>query len=206
MGPRSLPLDSLSWSGWGGNLNLAYVVLLVSALALLGLLLYVVIVFNGFVRMRNTIRKSWANVDVLLRQRSNEVPNLIACVQGYMVHERSTLESLAKARSEVLQRPELSGKAQADSVVTESLRTVFAVAEGYPELKANQNFMKLQERITGLENELADRREFYNDAVTRYNIRIHSFPDLLIARALRARDEPLFKATEDDARLPTYRP
>jgi LemA protein len=115
-----------------------------------------------------------------------------------MEHERRTLEALTKARTEVLQAPTLSRKAAADSFITASLKTIFAVAENYPDLEANENFLRLQNRITGIENELADRREFYNDSVTIYNIRIHSFPDLIVARLMKYTDEPWFKASAED--------
>jgi LemA protein len=151
------------------------------------------------VRLKNNIRKSWANIDVLLRQRSDELPNLIATVKGYMDHERTTLELLTKARTEVLKAPTLSKKATADTVITEALKTIFAVAESYPNLKADERFHQLQTRITALENELADRREFYNDSVKIYNIRIHSIPDVMVARMMHYTDEPWFKASEKDA-------
>lgn len=155
-------------------------------------------IYNSLVRLKNNIRKSWANIDVLLKQRSDELPNLIATVKGYMDHERTTLELLTKARTEVLQAPTLSKKAAADNVITEALKTIFAVAESYPNLKANERFHQLQTRITTLENELADRREFYNDSVKIYNIRIHSIPDVMVARMMHYTDEPWFKASEKD--------
>src|SRR5512136_1630971 len=160
------------------------------------LLIALLLIYNGLVRLKNNIEKSWANIDVLLKQRSDELPNLIASVKGYMVHERTTLEALTKARIEVLKEQSLSKKAASDMLITESLKTIFAVAENYPLLKANENFLKLQNRITALENELADRREFYNDSVNIYNIRIHSIPDLIVARMIKCTDESLFKASE----------
>jgi len=162
------------------------------------LLIVLLLIYNGLVRLKNNIEKSWANIDVLLKQRSDELPNLIASVKGYMVHERTTLEALTKARTEVIKEQSLSKKAASDMLITESLKTIFAVAENYPTLKANENFLKLQNRITTLENELADRREFYNDSVNIYNIRIHSIPDLIVARMMKYNNEPLFKALEED--------
>jgi len=177
------------------------ILLLIIGLMLLVFLLFIIVIYNGLIRLKNNIHKSWANVDVLLKQRSDELPNLVATVKGYMVHERTTLEMLTKARTDVLQATTLSRRAASDIAITESLKTIFAVAENYPDLKANENFLKLQNRITALENELADRREFYNDSVTLFNIRIHSFPDLLIARMMKCSDEQLFKASEQDKQL-----
>jgi LemA protein len=179
-------------------MDVVTIVLLLIGLILLVILLSFLIMYNGLVRLRNNIKKSWANIDVLLKQRSDEVPNLIATVKGYMEHERNTFESLTKARTEVLQATTLSKKAVAHDMISESLKTIFAVAENYPNLKANENFLKLQTRITGLENELADRREFYNDSVNIYNIRIHSIPDMIVARMMKVSDEQLFTASEED--------
>ena len=160
----------------------------------------IVIIYNNLIRLRNNIDKSWANIDFLLKQRSNEIPNLINTVKGYMEHERETLESLTKARSILTETEKLSRKAAVDNLISDLLKTIFAVAEDYPDLKAVENFLKLQQRITGLENELADRREFYNDSVTIYNTRIQSFPDLFVARRLHLNVVDLFKATEEDKR------
>ena len=174
------------------------IIFLIIGLLFFTLLIALLLIYNGLVRLKNNIKKSWANIDVLLKQRSDELPNLIASVKGYMEHERTTLEALTKARTDVLQAPTLSKKAVADMLITEALKTIFAVAENYPNLKANENFLKLQNRITSLENELADRREFYNDSVNIYNIRIHSFPDMIVARMLNYTDEQWFKASDED--------
>jgi LemA protein len=160
----------------------------------------IIIIYNNLIRLINNIDKSWANIDVLLKQRSNEIPNLINTVKGYMKHEQQTLESLTKARSIILETEKLSRKAAVDNLITDLLKTVFAVAEDYPALKAVENFLKLQKRITGLENELADRREFYNNSVTIYNIRVKSIPDLIVARMIHLKPVDLFKATKEDKR------
>jgi LemA protein len=177
------------------------IIFLIIGLLFVILLTALLLIYNGLVRLKNNIKKSWANIDVLLKQRSDELPNLIASVKGYMQHERATLEALTKARTDVLQAPTLSKKAASDMLITESLKTIFAVAENYPMLKANENFLKLQNRITALENELADRREFYNDSVNIYNIRIHSIPDMIVARMMKCTDEQFFKASEEDKAL-----
>jgi LemA protein len=184
-------------------MDLIMIILAIIGLIVLSLVVFFVYMYNGLIRLKNSIGKAWANIDVLLKQRSDELPNLIASVKGYMEHERSTLELLTKARTEVLQATTLSRKAAADSMITESLKTIFAVAENYPNLKANENFLKLQNRITALENQLADRRELYNEIVTIYNTRIHSIPDALVARLIHYTDEPWFKATEEEKKLVT---
>ena len=176
------------------------IILTILALILILFFIVIIIIYNNLIRLRNNIDKSWANIDVLLIQRSNEIPNLINTVKGYMKHEQQTLESLTKARSMILKTEKLSRKAAVDNLITDLLKTVFAVAEDYPALKAVENFLKLQQRIIGLENELADRREFYNDSVTIYNIRIKSIPDLIVARMIHLKLVDLFKATEEDKR------
>jgi len=179
-------------------MELVTIILLIIGLIILIILVSLLVIYNGLIRLKNNIRKSWSNIDVLLKQRSDEVPNLVASVKGYMEHERNTLEALTKARTEVLQATTLSKKAVAHEVISESLKTIFAVAENYPNLKANENFLKLQTRITGIENEIADRREFYNDSVNIYNIRIHSIPDVIVARLMHYTNEQLFQASEED--------
>lgn len=174
--------------------------LTILALILIIFFVAIIIIYNNLIRLRNNIDKSWANINVLLKQRSNEIPNLINTVKGYMKHEHQTLESLTKARSMILKTEKLSRKAAVDNLITDLLKTVFAVAEDYPTLKAVENFLKLQQRITGLENELADRREFYNDSVTIYNIRIKSIPDLIVAKMIHLKPVDLFKATKEDKR------
>jgi LemA protein len=181
-------------------IDIFLIIITIVILVLVIFLISIIIIFNNLIRLRNNIDKSWANIDVLLKQRSSEIPNLISTVKGYMVHERKTLESLTKARSVLSESETLSRKAAVDNLISGLLKTVFAVAENYPNLKAGENFLKLQQRITGLENELADRREFYNDSVTIYNTRIQSIPDLLVAKMLHLKSVDLFKATDEDKR------
>lgn len=174
------------------------ILITIAVLFLIGIAAYFIYVFNGLVRLKNNIKKSWANIDVLLKQRSDELPKLIESVKGYMKHERSLLENLTKARTQFLKAKTMGEKARSDNVISGALKTLFAVAENYPNLKANENFMQLQNRISGLENELADRREFYNDSVNTYNIRIQSFPDMFVARVLKYGNEEMFKVAEED--------
>lgn len=179
-------------------MDLWLTIILIIGLLLATFLIVLLLIYNHLIRLKNNIDKSWANIDVLLKQRSDELPNLIASVKGYMIHERTTIEALTKGRTDVLKEQTLSKKAATDILITESLKIIFVAVENYPTLKANENFLKLQNRITALENELADRREFYNDSVNIYNIRIRSIPDLIVARMMNCIDEPLFKASEED--------
>ena len=169
-------------------------------LLVVGLGIYFAIVFNSLVLLRNNIDKAWANVDVLLKQRHDELPKLIDTCKGYMQYEQQTLLAVTDARSAYARAGSLPEKAQAENQLTGALRSLFAVAEKYPELKANENFLALEQRITALKEEIADRREFFNDSVNTYNIRIRQLPDVFVAMLLFMRPKEMFQATEEDRR------
>jgi len=172
------------------------IIIIFLAIVVIVIIAWFVAIFNGLVRLKNNIKKSLANINVLLKQRSDELPKLVASVKGYMKHERKLLTELTKARTSIMSAKTLSAKANADNQISSALKSIFAVAENYPNLKANENFLKLQERISGLENELSDRREFYNDSVNTYNIRIQSVPDRFVAGMLHYQAEEMFKVSE----------
>lgn len=172
-------------------LNYAALILLIAGTAI-----YAVVVYNGLVRLQNETRRAWANIDVLLKQRHDEVPNLVACVKGYMDHERQTLEAVTQARTASMNAASIPQKAQADLLMTGALRSFFAVAEGYPQLKANENFLALQNRISELEERIADRREFFNDDVNTYNTRIAQLPEVFMARIMKLRPQEMFLVNE----------
>lgn len=147
--------------------------------------LYFVMTYNSLVSIKNNVEKAWANIDVLLKQRNDELPKLIDTCKAYMTHEAQTLEKVTQARMGVdaaRQMHDIAGLPKAETALQASLGGLFAVAENYPDLKANQTFINLQSRITGLENQIADRREFYNDTVNINNVRIEQFPDLVVAK------------------------
>jgi LemA protein len=165
-----------------------------------GLLIYAVMIYNELVRLRNDIDRAWANIDVLLKQRHDEIPNLVETVKGYMQHERETLLAVTQARSASLSAATMAQKAQADLLVTGALHGLFAVAENYPQLKANDNFLRLQGRISELEERIADRREFFNDDVNTYNTRIVQVPDVLLAGMMNLRPREMFKVSDEERR------
>ena len=165
---------------------------------LIGMIFYFISTYNGLIQLKNNIKKSWSNINVLLKQRTDELPKLINSVKGYIKHERGTFEVITKARAGMMKAKTRSQKAAADNMITSALKTLFAVAENYPELKANESFQKLQTRISGIENELADRREFYNDSANQFNIRIQSFPDMIVARFMKLTEQEMFKVSEED--------
>lgn len=179
-------------------LGLTLIILAAVALVLVVIVFYFVTIYNGLVQLKNNIKKSLANIDVLLKQRADELPKLVDTVKGYIKHEKGVLENVTKARTAFMNAKNIHEKAAADNMLTGALKTLFAVSENYPQLKANENFNQLQNRISSIENELADRREFYNDSVNTYNIRIQTIPDVVIANMLRYTSEEMFKATEQE--------
>lgn len=174
------------------------IILLVAAFAFAIFIGYFITIYNGLVSLKNNIKKAWANIDVLLKQRHDELPKLIKVCESYMKYERDTLERITKARAFYNTANTVSEKVKANNMVSDALKSLFAVAENYPDLKANQNFMQLQGRITSLEENIADRREFYNESVNNYNIRIAQVPDVIVARMLGYQPETMFQVSEED--------
>ena len=148
------------------------------------ILLYAIVIYNGLVRLKHGMTKAWSNIDVLLKQRHDELPKLVETCRRYMQYEQQTLDQVMKARAAVSsagQRRELGALGTAEGELRLGLGNLFALAEAYPELKANETFRHLQERITGLEESIAHRREFYNESVNINNVRIEQFPDMILA-------------------------
>ena len=164
----------------------------------LALVMYGVGLYNGLIRLSMNAAKAWANIDVLLKQRYDEIPKLVKVCEGYMKHERETLEKITAARTACMNAQGVAQSAQAENALSGTLKTLFAVAENYPDLKANQSFAQLQQRVSYLESQIADRREFYNDSVNQYNIRIHQIPDMFLANMLNFGDKELFKVSEQE--------
>ncbi len=165
------------------------------------LLIYVVSIYNQLVRIKHNVSKAWSNIDVLLKQRHDEIPKLVETCKQYMKFEQDTLEKVMQARSQVSearQNQDVTGLGMAEGALRMGLGQLFALAEDYPELRANENFQHLQSRISTLENTIADRREFYNESANINNIGIEQFPDAIVARLFRfgARDLLEFEASE----------
>src|SRR5436190_14219587 len=175
-------------------------VLLVLGIIVFVIIMYFVGIYNNLVTLKNDIDRSFSNIDVILKQRHDELPKLIETCRGYMQYEQKTLQLVVEARNAYQKAGSLPEKAQADNLLSGALKTLFAVAESYPELKANNNFMQLQNRITELEEKIADRREFFNDDVNTYNIRIQEIPDALLAWLMHLERKDLFKVAEEDRR------
>ena len=176
----------------------------VIGLIVVGAIGYFVSLYNGLIVLRRSIDKDWANIDVLLKQRYDEIGKLVKVCEGYMKYERETLEKLVSLRTAYLGSGSVADKTKIDGEISGTLKSLFAVAENYPDLKANQNFLHLQGRISELENAIADRRELYNESVNIYNIRIHQIPDMVVAGMLGYTDQALFQvaaAEREDVKI-----
>jgi len=164
-------------------------------------LLYGVLVFNALVRLRNRTDNGWSQIDVQLRRRYDLIPNLVQTVQGYAAHEKELFEHVAEARSRGMGATNVADQVQAENMITAGLGRLMAVAERYPDLKANQNFLALQEELTGTESKIAYARQFYNDQVMRLNTKIQSFPSSVVANLFHVEPRAFFDI-EDPARGP----
>jgi len=160
------------------------VLLLVAGFVVVGVVGAVIAIYNHLVHLRFGVDKSWANIDVLLKQRRDELPKIIDTCKGYLKYEQTLLERLTAARTAFLGASTADAKVQAENEISRVLKNVFAVAENYPDLKANQNFLQLQSRVSTLENNIADRRELFNESVNLYNVKINQFPDMFLARSM----------------------
>jgi LemA protein len=176
----------------------AIVVLVIFIIVVVALIAYFVGIYNNLVTLKNDIDRSFSNIDVILKQRHDELPKLIDTCKGYMKYEQETLQKVVEARNAYGRASTPGDKAQADNMMTGALKTLFAVAEKYPDLKADNNFMQLQGRITDLETKIAGQRTTYNADVNNYNIRIAQVPANFIAGFMGLQPHALFQVTEAD--------
>jgi LemA protein len=166
------------------------------------LLIWVVMTYNGLVRLRNRVENAWAQIDVQLKRRIDLIPNLVETVKGYASHERDTLDAVVRARNASIAATGPQQEAQANNQLTGALRQLFALSEAYPDLKANQNFLGLQEELTATEGRVAYARQFYNDSVLKYNTKIQSFPAVVMAGAMKYKQREYFEAEESAREVP----
>ncbi len=159
------------------------------------------LMYNGLVKLRNKVENAWAQIDVQLKRRHDLIPNLVETVKGYATHEKETLERVVQARNMAAAATGPQEQAQAENMVSGALKSIFALSEAYPDLKANQNFLNLQEELTSSEDRISYARQFYNDTVNRYNTKIQTFPSVFVAGMFRFNQREYFEA-EGDARGP----
>jgi LemA protein len=169
-------------------------VLLVSFALIIVLVLYIIGLYNGLVRARNAVKNAWSQIDVQLKRRHDLIPNLVETVKGYVTHERGTLEAVVKARQQAISATGgVEERAKAENALTQTLRSLMALAEAYPDLKANQNFLTLQDELTSTENKIGFSRQFYNDTAMGYKNRIEVFPSNIFANIFGFQPEPFFQ-------------
>ena len=156
--------------------------------------LYVIVTYNGLVRLRNRIQNAWAQIDVQLRRRYDLIPNLVETVKGYAKHEQGTFEAVTEARANAINAQGPVDQARAENMITGALKSLFAVSEAYPDLKANQNFLALQEELSGTEGRISYARQYYNDAVLTYNNAVTAVPQSMLAAIFRFRTREYFEA------------
>ncbi len=169
--------------------------------AIVALGAYAVVIYNNLVNLKYGVSKAWANIDVLLKQRHDELPKLVETCKQYMRYEQETLERVMRARAAVhsaREQGDVAALGQAESALRLGLGNLFAVAEAYPDLKTNETFLHLQSRISGLENSIADRRELYNEAVNNNNVRIEQFPDVVVARMFAFKSAQLLEFSAEE--------
>ncbi len=176
---------------------------MISLLVIIGIIVgiaaYVISMYNSWVKLRNQVKNAWSQIDVQLKRRHDLIPNLIETVKGYMTHERDTLENITKARSQAVTAEGVGDKAKAEGELTRALGKFNLVVENYPDLKANQNFLALQEELTSTENKISFSRQNYNDRVLFYNNKIQSFPSNVMAGAFNFKEEEEFFEIEEES-------
>jgi len=160
--------------------------------------LFIMMVYNRLVALRQTTRQAWGDIDVQLKQRHDLVPNLVETVKGYASHEKETLESVVKARQQAVDASSVKDLAQAENVLSGALRQLFALSESYPDLKANQNFLSLQNELADLENKIAAARRFFNNAVSEYNTAREQFPAVILANSFGFNEADFFEVAANE--------
>ena len=164
------------------------------------IIIAIIAIYNSLVTMRQRVKNAWSQIDVQLQRRFDLIPNLVETVKGYMEHEADVLAKVTDLRSSWANAKSVDEKAKLDNQLSESLKTIMAVAENYPDLKANQNFSELQTELTNTENKISYSRQFYNDTVTRYNTKLEMFPSNVIASVFNFKSEELFEVADAAAR------
>lgn len=178
-------------------------VLIVIAVLVVVLLIYLIVAYNGLIRRRNQIENAWSQIDVQLKRRLDLIPNLVETVKGYAKHEQETLEKVIQARNAAIAAPDTPGaQTEVQNQLTGALRQMFALGEAYPDLKANQNFLQLQEELTATEGRVAYARQFYNDTVLSYNNKLQQFPTNFYARRLKFEEREYYEAEEAARTVP----
>lgn len=166
------------------------------------LAIIIIALYNGLIRLKNQVENAWAQIDVQLKRRNDLIPNLIETVKGYAKHEKEVFTQVTKARTAMMNADTVEAKADASNMLSGTLKSLFAVAEAYPQLRANENFMQLQEELSGTENKIAYSRQHYNDMVMVFNTKIELFPNNIFAGMLNFTKREMFKTPEAEKKVP----
>lgn len=174
------------------NMEIPYIIIAIAAI----IILWAIATFNGFIRLKNRANEAWADIDVQLKRRHDLIPNVIQTVKGYAAHEKGLFEKVTEARTKAISAQGIGEKGQAENALTNTLKTLFAVAENYPDLKANANFLDLQRELADTENKIQAARRFYNGNVRDLNIKVENFPSRVIAGAFSFKKREFFEIDE----------
>ena len=166
------------------------------------LVIYIIYQYNGLVQLRNRVKNAWSQIDVQLKRRADLIPNLVETVKGYAKHEKTVFENVTKARSSLMNATTVQENAEANNMLTDSLKSLFAVAENYPELKASENFRQLQAQLSETEDKIAYSRQFYNDTVLMFNNKVQMFPSNILASLFHFTEAEYFEIAESDRAVP----
>lgn len=178
-------------------MGVCFSIVVIGILAIVGLaIIFVIAIYNRLIVLRNRIDNSWAQIDVQLKRRYDLIPNLVETVKGYAKHEKTVFEEVTKARTQAINAGTVQEQSNAENMLTGALKSLFAVAENYPDLKANENFLMLQEELSGTESKIAYARQFYNDTVMKFNTTIQTFPNNLLAGMLGFNQRDYFEIEE----------
>jgi LemA protein len=173
--------------------------ILIASLVLIGLVVvWVIFLFNGLIKLKNRVEEAWSDIDVQLKRRYDLIPNLIETVKGYAKHEREVLESVTEARTRAMGAQDTKDQVEAENMLSETLKSLFAVSENYPDLKSNENFLELQRELSDTENKIQASRRFYNGNVRDFNTKIQTFPNNMIAGTLNFNEKEFFEAGEEE--------
>jgi len=179
-------------------MSLLYIILIIAVL----IVLWVVVVYNGLIKRRNRTKEAWADIDVQLKRRYDLIPNLVETVKGYAIHERELFEKVTEARTRAMGAKSIKERSDAENALSSTLKTLFAVSENYPQLRASENFLELQKELTDTEDKIQAARRFYNNNVMELNTKIESFPANIIASTFGFKQMELFELAEKEEREP----
>ncbi|HTX61391.1 MAG TPA: LemA family protein [Methanobacterium sp.] len=183
-------------------MSVTLIIGIIILIIIIALIIYFVLIYNSLINLRNRVKNAWSQIDVQLKRRTDLIPNLVETVKGYAAHEKGVFENVTKARASLMNAQTVQENAEANNMLTGALKSLFAVAENYPDLKASQNFQDLQRQLSETEDKIAYSRQFYNDTVLMFNNKIQMFPSNLVARQFNFQESEFFEAPDAEREVP----